>query len=162
MYTILISLLNTAFWLVLHFGTGLFFSYLPKKIQLKLYDYTRSYYKVSDKEKQILSVLKVSRWKDALPQFNMLFDKSTIGNISAEHIQAFIRETCKAEIVHLSIAVLGFLSLLFPVTLNDMEYFPLYLCIAVFIALCQLPFVLIQRYNRPRLLRLLKRLCKAT
>ena len=78
MYTILISLLNTAFWLVLHFGTGLFFSYLPKKIQLKLYDYTRSYYKVSDKEKQILSVLKVSRWKDALPQFNMLFDKSTI------------------------------------------------------------------------------------
>ena len=67
MYTILISLLNTAFWLVLHFGTGLFFSYLPKKIQLKLYDYTRSYYKVSDKEKQILSVLKVSRWKDALP-----------------------------------------------------------------------------------------------
>ena len=59
MYAILISLLNTAFWLVLHFGTGLFFSYLPNKTQLKLYDHTRSYYKVSDKEKQILSVLKV-------------------------------------------------------------------------------------------------------
>lgn len=158
MLAVLISLLNTAFWFALHFGIAYLLSLLPDKAQLKLYDYNRPYFRVSEKETRRLSRLKVPLWKDRLPQFNALFDKRHIGEVSAEHIKEFITVTCQAEIIHLSIAVLGFLSLLFPVIFNDMDLFPMYLGIAIFIGLCQIPFVLIQRYNRPRLLRVLKRL----
>lgn len=153
-----ITLLNAAFWLALHYGAGFAFSALPRSVQQRLFDCRRAYYIVSPSEKKLHSLIKIPYWKDKLPQFNLLFDKSKLGSVTADHIDDFIRETCKAEVVHLSIAVLGFLSLLFTFVTGDASDFWIFLTIAVIIGLCQIPFVLIQRYNRPRLLRLRDRL----
>ena len=56
-------------------------------------------------------------------------------------------------------AVLGFLSL-FSCFFFDhpAKELPLFIAIAAVIGLTQLPFIMIQRYNRPRLKRLAKRL----
>ena len=63
-----------------------------------------------------------------------------------------IQETCVAEIVHIAVSILGLRCLwMWPgaggVTVT-----------VIYILLLNLPFILIQRYNRPRLIRLQQKL----
>ena len=66
-----------------------------------------------------------------------------------------IRETCIAELIHLLLIVLAPGGLLFWRT-------PLAVVLTGLYMLGNVPFVLIQRYNRPRLIRLYGKLCRKT
>ena len=71
-----------------------------------------------------------------------------------QNLPVMIRETCVAEVVHISVSIAGLRCLwMWPgvggVTVT-----------AIHIVLLNLPFILIQRYNRPRLIRLQKKLEK--
>ena len=154
-----ITLLNTVFWTVLHFGTAELVTHLPLDVQHRLFDWQRPFFHVSEKEMTLYRRLRLPRWKDRLPQFNPEFDKRHLAaSLTPAYLRDFLGVTCHAEIIHELIALLGFFSLFFCLLCErPLDWLPLFFLIALFIGLCNLPFAAIQRYNRYRLLRLLRR-----
>lgn len=112
-------------------------------------DYTKKWFQEKSFEKKLYKKLKVRKWKKRFPTLNPQdFD---LKNRSVEEI---IQVTCQAEIVHEIIMVLSFVPVLFTVWLDSFDAFFATSCIAF---LFDCVFVIIQRYNRPRLIRLLRK-----
>ena len=130
MKDLLNTLLNTAFWFGLHFGTAGAVCALPKDMQTQWFDPNRRFFTVSDWEMRVFRKIGLPKWKDRLPQFNPEFDKRHLKSglvfclLSADRTAWLIR----------------------------------YAVIALAIQLANLPFAWIQRYNRKRLLSVRKRL----
>lgn len=108
-----------------------------------------------EKDGRIYLNLRIQHWKDIMPDMSKIF-KSTfpkrVGMRSdAQYMDTLIRETCTAELVHWILIALSPLLLLF------LRGGFAALGIALY-ALGNLPFILIQRYNRPRLVTILKRM----
>ena len=104
----------------------------------------------------LLSALPVSgveRWKTLVPDMSRLLPdmvKKQVDPTAVTAAQAavLVQETCVAEAVHTASSLLGLLCLrLWPGWDGVLVW-------AVWFLLGNLPFILIQRYNRPRLLRL--------
>lgn len=99
--------------------------------------------------------LQVHAWKDKLPDMSRVATKMTRKSISltgsASDAWDVVIETCVAEVVHLVLMLLSFvIYLIFPSTLGAI--------IAAVYALSHIPFIVIQRYNRPTLITLTRRL----
>jgi glycosyl-4,4'-diaponeurosporenoate acyltransferase len=98
--------------------------------------------------------LRVLRWKDRLPEAGAFFAggraKTSVGTPTTEHLQDFRRETIRAERVHWLIAASGPLHLLWcrPTVGVGM---------IVFGVVFDAPFIVIQRTNRGRIERVLRR-----
>ena len=70
------------------------------------------------------------------------------GAVTADQAAALVQETCRAELVHEASCLLGLAFLwLWPGWGGA-------IVLAVWVLLANLPFILIPRYNRPRLMRL--------
>ncbi len=64
---------------------------------------------------------------------------------------------CAAEIIHEIIIILGYASAAFSLLTPDWKgYIWIFLITAFAAGLCDVPFVILQRYNRPRILRVMK------
>lgn len=152
-----LTLLNTAFWLGLHFGFAGILTHLPQSTQRKWFDHRRARFAVSAGEMRWYRRIGLPKWKDRLPQFNRDFDKRHLRkSLSEEYLEEFIFNTCRAEVIHVGIAELGYLSLLFCLLCGDpAANLPLFAAIATVIGICNLPFSMIQRYNRNRMEKLL-------
>lgn len=94
--------------------------------------------------------LRIARWKDRLPAVDGLnkVSKKSLSGISPEYLRQFIVETCRGESHH----VRSILETALFVLWNP---FWLFCCIFVLSLVGHAPFIFIQRYNRPRLQRLL-------
>lgn len=90
--------------------------------------------------------LKIQLWKDKVPQFIAKdgFSKSHISSLSLEYLNEFIIETCRGEWMHLANCLCAVVVLL-------INPFPANVIFAILILLGNLPFAIIQRYNRFRL-----------
>jgi len=99
--------------------------------------------------------LHISRWKDLAFSLSEAFPRMTqkhVGDdMTEEHLVRLVQETCRAEVVHLCLLVVG--NLLLILWLDP--WYALVGCLLYSIS--NLASVLIQRYNRPRLLKLLER-----
>ena len=95
-----------------------------------------------------------------LPQFNPEFDKRHLkSGRDTAYLDRFLFITCRAEVIHYVIGVLGWVSLVFCLLSADRTAWLIrYAVIALAIQLANLPFAWIQRYNRKRLLSVRKRL----
>ena len=82
---------------------------------------------------------------------NKTVRKSVGGDVSGAHFELLARETCVAEAVHWALLVIS------PVLLITMTGW-LSIVATVLYGLSNIPFIMIQRYNRPRLVRLYKRM----
>ena len=160
MKDMLITLLNTAFWFGLHFGVAGAVCALPQAVQTRWFDPDRRFFTVSDREMRVFRKIGLPKWKDRLPQFNPEFDKRHLAaGRDPAYIDRFLFITCRAEVIHYIIGVLGWVSLAFCLfSENQTAWLVRYAGIALFIQLANLPFAWIQRYNRKRLLRVRKRL----
>ena len=69
-----------------------------------------------------------------------------------ERLPMMIQETCVAEIVHITVSIAGLRCLRMWPGIGGITV------TAIHIVFLNLPFILIQRYNRPRLIRLQKKL----
>lgn len=98
-------------------------------------------------------VLRIDRWKDKVPAVDSLnnFSKRQLTGAHADYLQRFVLETCRAESNHLR-------SVLSVIPLRLWTPPDLWLLCFLLALLGNLPFVLIQRYNRPRLQRTLARI----
>ena len=112
-------------------------------------NYTSRWYQVSRREMAVYEKLKVKRWKRGMPTYDpSLFDSRT--HTWEEIVQA----TCQAELVHETIAVLSFLPIAAGVWFGA---YPVFVITSILSALFDLMFVAMQRYNRQRSVRLIKR-----
>lgn len=111
-----------------------------------------------EKEGKAYEKLCIAKWKDVLPDKskfafaqNKTVRKSVGRDASAAHFELLARETCVAEAVHWALLVIS------PVLLITMTGW-MSIAAAVLYGLSNIPFIMIQRYNRPRLVRLYKRM----
>ena len=97
--------------------------------------------------------LNIRRWKDKLPAVNSLnhFSKKSLKGASPEYLRQFIVETCRGESHHVRSII---------ETLLFIIWNPPLLFGVIFILSCMghIPFIIIPRYNRPRLRKMLARL----
>lgn len=112
-------------------------------------------FRCNEKEKKLYKALRVKDWQNKVPDMSRVFPKlmpaKKLNAGTLADIPRMLEETCVAEFIHVVLSVLGLACLwLWPgfggavVTL-------------VYILLGNVPFIIIQRYNRPRLQRLLAR-----
>lgn len=153
-FNIIMTLSNIIFWITLHFFMG----YMVNKYK-DFIDFNRDFYTVNEREIKFYNHMKIRKWKDKLPQFNYYFDKSHLQSKSIKYIDLFILDTKIAGLSHLMVGCFGFTSLLFIYFVSDpMKYIKLFMIIAIVMFFVQIPFIMIQRYNRFRLIRFRKKL----
>ena len=103
---------------------------------------------------RIYETMGIRRWKDRLPDKSKhtkkTFTKQIKGHDNPDGLIRFLQETCVAEFVHWCLLLLSF-------PLYSYVPTPFGAAVTVLYALSNVPFICIQRYNRPRLLRLLNR-----
>lgn len=101
--------------------------------------------------------LGIRRWKDKMPDMSRIlpdmFPKKLTEANSTEMVRRLIKETCVAEFIHNCLSILFFIGI-WMIYDGSMKGFSL----GVFAVLCNLPYVIIQRYNRPMLIRYLQKL----
>ena len=100
-------------------------------------------------ESKLYEFLRVKRWKKHMPTYN-----PESYDIRKHSIEEVIGVTCQAEIVHEVNMILSFVPIIFTIWFGALAAF----LITSILAFCfDGIFVILQRYNRPRLIRLLKR-----
>lgn len=109
-----------------------------------------------EKNGKIYDRLHVHAWKDKLPDTSkvvpgMVRKSIPLNGASYEIAERVAKETCVAELVHWTLLLCSFL--LYFSCPNAIGVIA-----AVLYALCHVPFIIIQRYNRPTLALLAKRL----
>ncbi len=100
--------------------------------------------------------LSIRRWKGKLWDMSTVFpdlmpSKSLAPGFNARHIKLMIQETCVAEFIHVLLSVLGFFCV-------EIWKSRCGLLVSVLYWIGNIPFCLVQRYNRPKLVRILKRM----
>jgi glycosyl-4,4'-diaponeurosporenoate acyltransferase len=92
----------------------------------------------------------IARWKDRLPAVDGLntVSKKKLKGVAPDYLRQFIVETCRGESHHMRTILETILFILWnPVGL--------FCCVFILSLLLNVPCIFIQRYNRPRLQRLL-------
>lgn len=105
---------------------------------------------------EIYNRIFVRKWKDKFPDMSRilpaLMPAKKLSKVpSPEHIERMIQETCVAEWVHSLLCLLGFGCTFIWKGLRGWAISVLYM-------LGNLPYIIIQRYNRPKLVKLLQRM----
>ena len=104
-------------------------------------------------EDRLWKALQIRKWQSKVPDMSRLFKKlmpaKALTQKTAQDLPLMIQETCVAELTHGLLCIAGlFLLKIWPGTGG------VFLTV-IYIVFGNLPFLLIQRYNRPRLQRLL-------
>ena len=109
-----------------------------------------------EKNGTVYEKLNIRRWQAKVPDMSKVFPRlMPPKNLSGDYIQRLpimIRETCVAEMTHIVVSILGVPCLWIWPGMGGITV------TAIFIVLFNAPYILIQRYNRPRLIRLQKKL----
>ncbi len=137
------TLAITFFTTFYHFFIRFFVSiitYLPLR---NLQNTDNFWFRQKKFEKKLYAKICVQKWKKYMPTYNPpKFD------LRRRPPQEIVAETCRAEINHLLIIPLC----LFPISWSLFwGELPVFLITSVLSALAEVPFIIIQRYNRPRL-----------
>lgn len=118
----------------------------------------RKAFHVSEKKIKFYKKLGVKKWKEKVPDLGQFanFKKNKIENpFSLKYIHKFLVENCYGDMIHIVSAFMGFLIIFFP---------PVDLAISIALPVAIINFiinympVMIQRYNRPKLLNIYNKL----
>ena len=148
--SILISLI---FLLFIDALVAILVRFLPKK----LVNPFNKIYNVHKWESKLYVRLGIRKWKDLISESGKAltgFGKRQVENIKDnEYLYKFMEETVYAEVLHLISAFLGFLVVIVNIKLWLIVGIPL----AIFNLILQILPVMVQRYNRPKLMLAYKR-----
>lgn len=126
---------------------------IPRKFRADAFPF-RPY--AFEREGRIYERLHIRKWKDRVPDMSKYLrslPRKALNDASCGRVELLIQETCVAEIVHAALMALAL-----PVLLCR-EWWSAVM-VAAYDLLGNLPFIMIQRYNRPRLLHLEKELAR--
>lgn len=129
-----------------HFGMRLFVGLLYSVIMKNQADYTKKWFQVRPWEKKLYQYLKVKTWKDKMPTYNP--DSFSIKKHTWHEI---VQVMCQSELVHETNMVFSFLPL---IAVKWFGAFYVFLITSICGSLFDLVFVIIQRYNRMRVIKI--------
>ena len=132
-----------------HFAMRLVVGFSVDRIFKNGINYNNQWFSQKKFEQHLYKKLHVHKWKENIPSFDpeqFDIEKRTFGEI--------ISSMCVAEIVHEVIFVFSFLPIFLSIPFGE---FWIFFITSVLSAAFDLIFVIIQRYNRPRVMRLLNR-----
>ena len=98
-------------------------------------------------EPKLYRLLRVKQWKDHMPTYN-----PTSFSLRYHSLEQIVYNSCVSEAVHEVIVLFSFLPILFTFLWGAL---PVFLITSMLAAAFDSCFVMMQRYNRPRLLRIL-------
>lgn len=131
-----------------HFVMRLFVGFAVNLVLHNHVDYEKKWFRVSAAEERLYQKLKVKQWKGKLGTYDPDCFDSRIH--TWEEIAGAM---CQAELVHEVIIVLSFLPVTAAVPFGAL---PVFVITSLLAACVDAAFVMIQRYNRPRVVRLVK------
>lgn len=108
-------------------------------------DYHKAWYQVKPREEKLYHILRVKQWKKYMPTYN----RSTF-DPRLHSWDEIAQATCQAELVHETNIVLSFLPILASIRFGALSAFVI---TSVLSAALDMSFVILQRYNRPRVIR---------
>ena len=110
-----------------------------------------------EKNGKLYERLGIKKWKDILPDMSKLckhmLPKKVPAGARSDRVDALVRETCVAEAGHAALCLLS--PVIYCFWRNAWG-----VALAAIYALGNIPFIMIQRYNRPRLMALSARMKK--
>lgn len=145
----LLTLAITFATMAYHFWMRLIVGYIVNKVMNNRADYTRKRYQLYPIESHLYEILKVKKWKSRMPSYDPeLFSpkKHTWDEIA--------QAMCQAEVVHEIIIILSFVPILASAFFGA---FSVFLWTSIFSALFDSLFVIMQRYNRQRVMKGIKK-----
>lgn len=112
-----------------------------------------------EREGKIYERIKIKDWQNRLPDMSRLMPgvmpaKKLEKAFSSKTLGVMVQETCVAELIHGLLCIAGLFCLRIWKGIGGV------LLYAAYVLLGNLPYMLIQRYNRPKLCRLQRRLEK--
>ena len=139
-------------WLIVSGLTGFFLGRIFPKRWFHFYRFPYRPYRF-ERDGRLYEKLRIKSWHRKLPDmsrvFPMLMPPKKIISHDVSTISTMLRETCVAEVIHGLLCISGlYCTVLWQGTGGKI--------VAVLNIIGNLPFIMAQRYNRPRLLRLLK------
>lgn len=141
--TLAISFGTTAY----HFIMRLVIGYIINWIMHNKANYNNNYFKTKKFEQKIYKIIKVKKWKDKMPTYNPDFYST-----EKHSLEEIAMVTCQAEIVHELIIIFSFVPVLFTLWFDS---FWVFMITSIISALIDTLFVIMQRYNRPRIIKLI-------
>ena len=142
--TFAITLGTTSYHFIMRLLVGLIFN----QVMRNRADYTKSWYQVSNFENRIYKKLNVKKWKNRMPTYD-----SSLFDTKIHSLQEIVQAMCQAELVHEMIVVLSFVPIVAGVWFG---VYPVFVITSILAAMFDLIFVMIQRYNRQRVIKLMK------
>lgn len=151
--TILTVVLNIAGWFFLHMLIAFGATVLPRRLfnenqwlyRIRSWEHNGALYK---------RLFNVTKWKGWLPDgaawFRGGFAKKKVHATDPEYLDQFVKETCRGELTHWIVIALSPLFFLW-----NRKIAGVIMIIYAFAA--NFPCIIVQRYNRPQLLRILQR-----
>ena len=112
-------------------------------------DYSKNWFQERSFEKSLYKAIHVKKWKNKMPTFH-----PTWFDISKHSIEDIIMTGCEAEVGHEINVLLSFIPLILIFWFGAPTVF---IITSVAGAIMDLIFVIIQRYNRPRLVAIIKK-----
>lgn len=135
-------------------------AYVSHKIPDRFLSYSLFLYRAHRWEKNgeiYKQIFKVDKWKTYLPESSSLikgsYNKKKIDNFSKDSLDKFLLESCRAEMTHwLGILPFWIFGLFTPARVVGYMF--------IYAMAVNLPCIIVQRYNRPRIIKLLAKLKK--
>ena len=145
LFSCAISFGTTAYHFLMRLGVG----HLVLKLTDNRFDYHARWFQPRPWETILYKKLRVKNWKKHLPTYS-----PRQFSMADNALSRIVQNMCGAEVVHEIIMVLSFLPLL---AVPLWGAFPVFLITSLCSVLFDSIFVIAQRYNRPRLIRLLEK-----
>ncbi len=139
-----ITLGTTAYHFSMRLAVGLFLHAIFRGNM----DHKRKWFSERSFEAKLYRLLKVKAWKKYIPTFD-----PSLYSLKEHSIEELLGATCQAEVVHELIMLLSLLPLAMIIPFGEPIAF---ITTSLFAFLIDGVFVILQRFNRPRLLRLCK------
>lgn len=136
----------TSFMILYHFGLRIFMGEVTKRFKI---NYNHPWYKQRPFEKKLYKILKVRKWKDKV----LTFDPASF-NFQNRTLEQLATTMAKSELDHWINEIISLTSIFFVFLWGC---FPAFLITAIAAMLFDAQFIVVQRYNRPIVLRLNER-----
>lgn len=150
--TAITILIDVAAWFLIHMVV----SYIMSRQPLISFNYDSWLYKKRNWEKNgkfYEKLFRLKSWKRRLPDgaaiFKNGFEKKHLKETNKDYLDSFIRETCRAELTHWIVFLFGPLFLIW-------NLWWVGIVMIIYAAIANIPCIVTQRYNRIRLLRIIR------
>ncbi len=144
-FSLAITFGTISYHLFMRFAVGLLFH----KIMNNHADYTRPWFGPKPFENELYRKLRVKSWKGKMPTY-----EPEVFSLKKHSLEEIAQAMCQSEIVHEVIVILSFLPL---IEVLWFDSFFVFLSTSVASACFDMMFVIMQRYNRQRILNMIQR-----